>query len=113
VQEPPGDHQASDISGQHGFAAGLGGQPADSEQDNKQQLDLRLGYPVPEVPDGESEQAGEGSGWDGADGQESQQQPVVAGKQAAEGQHRAEVRDEAGGEDELAEVVPVQAGLGP
>jgi hypothetical protein len=42
---------------------------------------------------------------------EDEQQPAVAGEQSAQGEHRAEVGDEARGQDELAQVMPVQTGL--
>ena len=40
--EHPGDNQASDIGGQHRLASCLGRQAAEAEQDDEQQLDLRL-----------------------------------------------------------------------
>ena len=41
----------------------------------------------------------------------TEQQPAVTGEQTAEGEHGAQVGDEAGGEDELADVVAVEARL--
>jgi len=56
VQEHPGHHQAGDIGRQDRLAARLGGQSAQAEQDDQQQLDLRLGHPVPEILDREPDQ---------------------------------------------------------
>jgi len=111
VQEYPGDDQAGDVGGQHGFAAGLGGQPAQAEQDDQQQFDFGLGDPVAEVPDRKSQQPGQHGDGDGADGDKDQQQPAVGGEESTKGQHGAQVGDEACGEDELAEVMAVQPGL--
>ena len=64
-----------------------------------------------EEPDRQPEQPGQQRHADRTDGDEDDQQPAVAGEQAAEGQHGAQVGDEARGEDEFAEVVPVQPGF--
>jgi hypothetical protein len=59
VQEHPGHHQPGDIGGQDRLAARLGGQPAEREQDNQQQLDLRFGDAVAEPRDRQPEQPGQ------------------------------------------------------
>ena len=45
--------------GQDRLTAGLGGQPAQGEQDHQQQLDLRLGDPVADMGDGEPDEPGQ------------------------------------------------------
>jgi hypothetical protein len=111
VQEHPGHHQPGHVSGQDGLAARLGGQPAEPEQDDQQQLDFRFGDPVAEGPDRQAEQPGQHQQGDRADRGEDDQQPAVAGEQAAEREHGAQVGDEACGQDELAQVLAIQAGL--
>ena len=64
-----------------------------------------------EVPDRQAEQPGHQRHGDRAYRDEDDEQPVVAGEQAAEREHGAQVGDEARGEDQLAQVVTVQAGL--
>jgi len=93
------------------LAARLGGQPAQPEQHHQQELDLGFGDPVAETGDRQPDQPGQRQHRDRADRDEHDQQPVVGGEQAAEGEHRAQVGDEARGQDELAEVMTVQAGL--
>lgn len=64
-----------------------------------------------EVPDRQPQEPGEHGDGDRADGEEDKKQPAVGGEQSAEGKHGAQVGNEAGGENELAEVVTVQSCL--
>jgi hypothetical protein len=81
------------------------------EQDDQEELDLRLGDPVTEVLDRQPEQPGQDEQGAHAYGDEDDEQPAVAGEQPAQREYRAQVGDEARGQDELAQVVTVQAGL--
>jgi hypothetical protein len=48
VHEDPGHNEPGHPGRQNGFAAGLGGQAAEREEHQKQQLDLRFGDAVPD-----------------------------------------------------------------
>ncbi len=71
MQEYPGYDQPGDISGQDRLTARLGAKSAEPEQDDQQQLDLRLGDPVTEIPDRQPEQPGENQDRPRADGDEN------------------------------------------
>jgi hypothetical protein len=99
------------IGGQHRFAAGDGGHAAEPKQDQRDELRFGLADAMTDLreePGRESRQQEQDHG--GRRAEESQPQ-IVMREHDAERQHRAEVVDEAGGEDDLAHLAAIEAGL--
>ncbi len=111
ANEHAGDHQADQVGGQHRLALRHLGEAPEQKEHQEQELHLRLADPVPGAADHQPGQSGQVPEGRGRDRDEQDQPHVEVGEQDAEGQDGAEVGDEAGGEDQLAEFGPIQAGF--
>src|SRR5262245_12961598 len=109
--EGGGECHADDVRRQHGFAADGCRKAAEPERDEQQKLDLGLAHPATEL----GEEPGCHLGHEPADhhggGGKGEQPDRERGKRDAERKNGAEIGDEAGGEDDLAELSLVEAGL--
>jgi len=109
--EDPGGGEAHDVGRQHRFAAGRGGEAAETQQDEKEKLDLRLAHPVAERAAHEPERGRDADRRQDSHRNEHGEQDTEAGEQGAQGEHGPEVGDEAGGEDQLAQLLAIETGL--
>ena len=106
-----GERHTHEVGGQDRLAPRHRRHSAERQQNEGNEFRLRLAHPLPEAFEHPRRIARKDNQHDGGDGSKQEQPKVIAGKHDAEREHGAEIVDEAGGKNDLADLGVVEPGF--